>query len=145
MTKKLMLLIVLIVSVISVVFIAVWGTLPEGSNLAQVDTIAFTEYDELNTDDEKIINLQDIVTEEEHYYTLYYSFSPEDAYASISASSSSSDVTVLVDEITKEVLVDFSTAESVGRSVTIRITDQKTHRYDEITLIFKITGTVSGD
>jgi len=144
MTKKLMLLIVLFVSVISVVLIAVWGTLPESGNAISVESISFNDY-ELNDSNDKIINVIGVVTIDDPYYTLSYSYLPEDATTNIVATSSSSDVTVLIDTISKEVLVNFSTEASVGQNVTIRITDTSTNNFDELTLIFKIPDVVVGD
>lgn len=144
MTKKLMLLIILVISVLSVIVIAVWGTLPENSNQIQVESITFENY-ELNDSNDKIINVIDIVTTDSPYVTLTYDYGPDDAYAIISASASSSDVTVLVDEIKQEVLVNFTTEDSIGKNVTITIRDTKTNKRDELTLIFKIPDIIIDD
>jgi hypothetical protein len=144
MNKKLMLILVLFISLFSIIIIAVWGTLPESQNQAQVSSITFNDY-ELNENDDKVINVLGVVTQENPYYSLSYSFLPNDANAIISASSSSSGVKVLVNEIKQEVLVNFSESSSIGQNVTIRITDQKTNKYDEITFIFKIPDIIVGD
>ncbi len=142
MTKKVILLIVLVVSVLSIIFIAVWGTLPENANQADVESIEFLNY-ELNNTNDKIINVKDIVTMDDPYYTLFYIYLPEDANAELSVTSSSDDVTVLLDSIKHEVLVNFGSEASIGQNVTIRITDHKTNIYDEITLIFKISDIIT--
>lgn len=139
-----MLLIILFVSVISIVFIAVWGTLPENSNQPSLETIEFTDYEQ-NESNDKVKNVRDIVTNDDPYYSLSYSYLPEDATTDIIATSSSDDVTVIIDVINQEVLVNFQTVESIGQNVTIRITDQKTNNYDEITLIFKIPDIIVED
>ncbi len=144
MTKKLMLLIVLAVSVLSIIIIAVWGTLPESQNQLQVTSIEFLDYN-LNDQNDKIINVLGIVTTEDPYYTLSYTYLPTNASINVVATSSSSDVTVLVDSIYNVILVNFSTEASIGQNVTIRITDTKTNTYDEITLIFKIPDVIVGD
>jgi hypothetical protein len=144
MTKKFMLLIVLAISVLSIIFIAVWGTLPESQNQSPVTSITFENY-EINEEDDKIINVLDIVTEENPYYTLHYTYLPDNAAIDVIVTSSTDDVTVLVDYIKQEVLVNFSTTSSIGQNVSIRITDQKTDKYDEITLIFRIPDVIIGD
>lgn len=144
MTKKLMLFIVLLISLLSIIIIAVWGTLPENSNSTQVESISFNEY-ELNDDLDKILNVMGLVTIDKPNYTLSYSYLPEDAEANIKAISSSTDVTVIVDANKEEVIVSFSSEAAIGQNVTIRIIDQKTNQYDEITLIFKIPDIIIED
>jgi hypothetical protein len=144
MNKKLMLILVLFISLFSIIIIAVWGTLPESQNQAQVTSITFNDY-ELNENDDKVINVLGIVTQDSPYYSLTYSFLPDNANAIISASSSSNGVKVIVNEIKQEVLVNFSESSTIGQNVTIRITDQKTNKYDEITFIFKIPDIIVGD
>lgn len=144
MNKKLMLILVLFISVFSIIIIAVWGTLPESQNQAQVSSLTFNDYD-LNENDDKVVNVLGIVTQENPYYSLTYSFLPENANASIQVSSSSKNVKVIVNELKQEVLVNFSDPGTIGQNVTIRITDQKTNKYDEITFIFKIPDIIIGD
>lgn len=144
MTKKTMLIIVLLISLISVVIIAVWGTLPESNNQIQVENITFNDY-ELNDDNDKILNIIDTVTSDSPYITLTYNYAPDNALSDIYATSSSSDVIVLVDQINKELLINFSTDSAIGQNVTITIIDRKTNEFDELTLIFKIPDIVGGD
>lgn len=144
MSKKLILLVVLGISVLSIIVIAVWGTLPESSSDTSVTSLTFENY-ELNDEQDKIINLSQIVSLEEPSYTLEYTYAPDDAVANIIAASSSDDVTVLVYPLRNEVLVNFETESSIGQNVTITITDQKTNTHDEITLIFKIPDVIIGD
>jgi hypothetical protein len=144
MSKKFMLLIVLAISVLSIITIAVWGTLPESQNQSSVTSISFENY-EINDEGDKIINVLGIVSEEDPYYTLDYRYLPNDAAIDITVTSSSDDVIVLTDTIKQEVLINFSTSASIGHNVTIRIVDQKTYTYDEITLIFKVPDIIIGD
>jgi len=137
MTKKLLLIVVVVMSLLSVILIAVWGTLPESQNLPKASMISFQNY-ELNDDDEKLINVYGIVTNENPYYTLSYVFAPDNALVDFVVTSSSDDVIVLLDVINQEILVNFSTSSSVGKSVTIRLVDKKTNQSDELTLIFKL-------
>ncbi len=139
-----MLLIILFASVLSIILIAVWGTLPESGNQPSLTSITFTGY-ELNDTNDKVINVRGIVTADDPYYTLSYTYLPEDAETDIIATSSTGDVTVLVDYINQEVLVNFETDASIGQNVTIRITDRKTNNSDELTLIFKIPDIIVGD
>lgn len=144
MSKKFMLLIVFAISVVSIIIVAVWGTLPESQNLAPVTSISFENF-EINDENDKIINVMGIVTEEEPYYTLTYTYAPGEAAIDISVTSSSDEVTALVDSLKQEVLINFSTTSSIGHNVSIRVTDQKTNKYDEITLIFKVPDIIVGD
>ena len=144
MTKKNMLLIVLFTSVLSIVLIAVWGSMPKSNNDIQVTIIKILDF-ELNDQNDKILNVIDDVTIETPTMTLSYDYLPNDALADIYVTSSSSDVTVVADENTKEVEVTFTTEDSVGQNVTIKVIDRRTNEYDEITLIFKIPDIISGD
>lgn len=146
MTKKLMMLIVLAISVLSIIVIAVWGTLPESINQPQVTSISFLHY-ELTTDNSKIINIYGVVTEEDPYYTLSYTYEPDDAYADLIATSSSDAVTVFLDVISHEIFVTFSedAFKPNSKNVTIRLTDHKTNKYDEITLIFRTPDIIIED
>ncbi|MGD9910105.1 MAG: hypothetical protein AB7U79_05835 [Candidatus Izemoplasmatales bacterium] len=137
MTKKLLLIVVVVMSLLSVILIAVWGTLPESQNLPRASYISLQNY-EFNEDNEKIINVYGVVTNESPYYTLTYVFSPDNALVDFNVTSSSDDVTVLLDVINHEILVNFSTSSSIGKSVTIRLLDRLTNQYDEVTLIFKL-------
>lgn len=144
MTKKLMLLIVLAVSVLSIIVIAVWGTLPESQNQQSITEIIINDYD-INDTGDKIINVIDIVTSDNPYYTLTYSYLPMEAAFDFNVTASYEGVTLLLDEINQEILVNFSSNEAIGQNVTIRITDQKTSNYDEITLIFKVPDIIVGN
>ena len=144
MTKKLMLLIVLAVSVLSIIVIAVWGTLPESQNQQSITEIIINDYD-INDTGDKIINVIDIVTSDNPYYTLNYSYLPMEAAFDFNVTSSYEGVTLLLDEINQKILVNFSSNEAIGQNVTIRITDQKTSNYDEITLIFKVPDIIVGN
>ncbi len=137
MTKKIILMIVLGISVLSIIVISVWGTLPESINDSSVTSISFENF-EYNDDGDKVINVRGIITEEDTLYTLTYVYLPEDAATNITATSSSDDVSVIVDEYRQEVVVNFDTVDSIGKNVTITIVDSKTNESDEVTLIFKI-------
>lgn len=143
MSKKIILLIVLGISVLSIIIISVWGTLPESINESSVTSISFEDYD-YNDDGDKVINLMEIINEEDTLYTLTYTYTPGDAATNITASSSSSDVSVIVDEYRQEIVVSFDTVDAIGQNVTITIVDEKTNEADEITLIFKIDEVIIG-
>ena len=125
MTKKFMLLIVMAVAVLSIILIAVWGTLPESQNQSPVTSLSFQNY-EINSEGDKIINVLGEVTSDDPYYILQYIYLPNNADIDVIVTSSFDNVTVLVDSIKQEVLVNFSTLDSIGQNVSIRIIDQKT-------------------
>lgn len=137
MSKKIMLMIVLGISLLSIITISVWGTLPENINDSSVTSLKFENY-EYNDEQEKVINVMNIINEEDRLYTLTYTYLPLDAATNIIATSSSDDVSVIVDEYRQEIIVNFDTLDSIGKNVTITILDEKTNKSDEITLIFKI-------
>ena len=137
MTKKLLIITIIIMSLLSIVLIAVWGTLPENQNLPKVTSISFEHY-ELNDEQEKIINVYDIVTPEIPYYNLSYVYGPADALTEFYVTSSSDHVIALLDTINQTILVNFNALDAIGKNVTIRLIDQHTNQFDELTLIFKI-------
>lgn len=137
MTKKLLIIIIIFMSLLSIVLIAVWGTLPENQNLPKITFISFEDY-ELNDEQDKIINVYDIVTTDIPYYNLTYVFGPHDALTDFYVTSSSTGVVALLDTINQTILVNFNDLNAVGKNVTIRLIDRQTNHYDELTLIFKI-------
>ena len=144
MNKKILILLALAFSALSIMLIAVWGTLPENTNRIPVETISFTEYDGVNEDGDKLKDVTGIVTENKLTYILNYTINPENAYATqVTVTSASSAVTLQIDPFTYEVSVYYDlTVISQKPTVTIRIMDQSTQSFDEITLIFKTPGTI---
>ena len=135
---------ILVMAVLSIIVIAVWGTLPESNSQQQVQSLTFTQY-EYNDHNDKIINVIDDITKENTSYLLPYTYLPNHANADIKATSSSSDVSVIVDELKQEVLVNFLTNDAIGKNVTITIEDRLSNSSDEITLIFKLPDVIIAD
>jgi|LGVF01.2.fsa_nt_gb hypothetical protein len=144
MNKKILILLALVFSALSIMFIAVWGTLPENTNRIPVETIAFNDYDVVNEDGDKLKDVTGIVTENNYIYILDYTIFPGNAYADqITVTSASTAVTVQIDTSNYEISAYYDlTVISQKPTVTIRIMDQSTQNYDEITLIFKTPGTI---
>ena len=63
MTKKGIIFIIFIAVILSVMIIAVWGTLPENTNLPPLDYLEFTDYDDITEEREKRKEISDFVTE----------------------------------------------------------------------------------
>lgn len=143
MSKKISFFLVLVFSVMSIMLIAVWGTLPENTNPIQVETIAIINYDEITDLGDKIKDVSDIVTEENSIYIIDYEITPTNAFTNIYATSSSTLVTIQVDDLTKKVFVYYDLEAIIKEvTITIKITDKITQVFDEITLIFKIDDVI---
>ena len=139
MSKKISFFLVLVFSVMSIMLIAVWGTLPENTNPIQVETIAIINYDEITDLGDKIKDVSEIVTEENSIYIIDYEITPTNAFTNIYATSSSTLITIQVDDLTKKVFVYYDLEAIIKEvTITIKITDKITQIFDEITLIFKI-------
>lgn len=143
MSKKISFFLVLVFSVMSIMLIAVWGTLPENTNPIQVETITIINYDEITDLGDKIKDVSDIVTEENSIYIIDYEITPTNAFTNIYATSSSTLVTIQVDDLTKKVFVYYDLEAIIKEvTITIKITDKITQVFDEITLIFKIDDVI---
>lgn len=143
MSKKISFFLVLVFSVMSIMLIAVWGTLPENTNPIQVETIAIINYDEITDLGDKIKDVSEIVTEENSIYIIDYEITPTNAFTNIYATSSSTLITIQVDDLTKKVFVYYDLEAIIKEvTITIKITDKITQIFDEITLIFKIDDVI---
>jgi len=144
MNKKILILLALVLSAVSIMLIAVWGTLSEQSNRIPVESIIFESYDGLNEHGDKLIDVTGLINENEYIYELEYAIYPGDAYAEqVSVSSASDAVTFQIDPYHYKISVYYDlTYISQKPTVTIRIIDQSTQNYDEITLIFKTPDTI---
>lgn len=141
MNKKVSIIVTFILCLISIMGIAVWGTLPEDNNPIRATLIQIPDYDETNQDNDKFKDIMDIVTLQNNTYEFTYEILPTDAYINIQVRSSISSVRVQVDSELKKVYVFFD-PEDLGKTVTIRIWDTLTQKGDEITLWFKQPGSV---
>lgn len=141
MNKKVSIIVTFILCLISIMGIAVWGTLPEDNNPIRATLIQIPEYDQTNEDNDKFKDIMDIVTLQNNTYEITYEVVPGDAYVNIQVRSSISSVRVQVDSELQIVYVFFD-PEDLGKTVTIRIWDTLTQKGDEITLWFKQPGSV---
>ncbi|MFA6801598.1 MAG: hypothetical protein WCR19_05780, partial [Acholeplasmataceae bacterium] len=133
MNKKIVIFIAILISLVSIVFIAVWGTLPESSSQSVIESLVINDYDETNEDGDKFKDILNIVTSDQNVYIIEYEFLPIDAAYRITATSSRTDVSLQVDEVNQKVYAFFDLS-AIGKTVTIRIIDKGTQEYDEITL-----------
>jgi len=141
MNKKMIVYLSILISLVSVILIAVWGTLPESTNASRIESLFIDEYDETNEDGDKFKDVAEIIDENNRVYIIHYEFTPSDAAYDITASSSRDDVTIQIDDSNQNVYVYFDLS-AVGKTVTIRIIDNETQKYDEITLWFKTPGVI---
>ncbi len=138
MTKKGIVFIILITSVISIMLIAVWGSLPENTNTAAIETLEITDYDGVNEDEEKVKDIKNIVTISNPVYLLLYDYGPSDAYAEIVITVSEPGIQFQHDSIAKQIYI-YYTIHAIQEELilTVTIKDQRTHKIDMITLWFQ--------
>jgi hypothetical protein len=143
MNKKIMIILVLLFSIVSILLIAVWGTLPENANQIQLESLIIVDYDEENPDGDKFIDVSDRINEQNNIYVISYSTNPSNAYVSLIATASSDQVVLQTDSYSNQVRVIYDlNAIQDKPMITIRITDQNTQHYDEVTLWFKTPGVI---
>ncbi|MBN2820286.1 MAG: hypothetical protein JXP36_15020 [Bacteroidales bacterium] len=138
MNKKILLILVLVFSVFSIILIAVWGTLPENPSNIDLETISIEEYDETNDDGDKFKNVTDIVTENENIYIIEYTIFPDNANVDIQASTTAEGINIQIDSLERKIYVIYDLQSITNkRTITIKIKDNNTQFYDELTLWFK--------
>lgn len=138
-----MIILVLLFSIVSILLIAVWGTLPENANQIQLESLIIVDYDEENPDGDKFIDVSDRINEQNNIYVISYSTNPSNAYVSLIATASSDQVVLQTDSYSNQVRVIYDlNAIQDKPMITIRITDQNTQHYDEVTLWFKTPGVI---
>jgi len=143
LTKKIMLVLVLVFSVLSIILIAVWGTLPENPNNVQATSLIVSDFDETNDDGDKFKNVTDIVTEQNNIYTILFTVDPGNSNVDITATASVSGVNLQVDAASGKVYVIYNLETiSAKTTVTIQIKDKYTQVFDELTLWFKTPGVI---
>jgi hypothetical protein len=138
-----MLVLVLVFSVLSIILIAVWGTLPENPNNVQATSLLVSDFDETNDDGDKFKNVTDIVTEQNNIYTIDFTVDPVNSNVDITATASISGVNLQVDGEAGKIYVIYNLETiSAKTTVTIQIKDKYTQVYDELTLWFKTPGVI---
>lgn len=143
MNKKILLILVLVFSLFSIVLIAVWGSLPENPTHIELEGLFIDDFDETNDDGDKFKNITDIVTPDDNIFVISYRTLPENATVEIAATTTSSGVSIQVDNDLKKIYVIFD-LETIAkkRTVTIQIKDKVSQISDEITLWFKTPDTI---
>ena len=143
MNKKILLILVLVFSVLSIILIAVWGTLPDSPSRIELEKLEILDFDEQNDDGDKFKDIMDSVNETENIYIIKYVTTPSNATSDIVASTSASGVSLSIDKLDKKVYVIFDLDTIVQqRTITIQIRDKTTQKIDEITLWFKTPGVI---
>ena len=144
MNNKTIIILILFIGLISVMVISIWGTLPENNNLPAIEQIEIIEYDELNEQGDKLIDVTDIVTQESNIFIVKFNIQPLPANTdSLTAKSSDPKVTVQLNILTGEVYVYYDMNSIITeKAVTIIITDQNTQVMDNVTLWFKPPGII---
>jgi len=138
MSKKIIVMIVTIFSILSIILIAVWGSLPENPSNIEPTLIQVSEYDELNDDGDKFKNITDIITAQNNIYTLNYTVEPGNAMTNITASATSSLVSLQIDTENQKIYVIYDLqAINNKTTITIQVKDKNTQLYDELTLWYK--------
>jgi len=138
MTKKGIIFIIFIAVILSIMLIAVWGTLPENTNLPPLDYLEFSDWDDLNDDGEKRKEVSTIVTESSPVYSLPYEYGPEPSYSELSVSVSDPNIVYHID-LDNKVIIIYYNLEDIRQKIilTVTITDNRTRKSDIINLWFK--------
>jgi len=138
MTKNGIVFIILIASVISIMLIAVFGTLPEGTSDLTIETIEFIDHDGLNEDGEKVKDVKGIINEQDTSIMIHYDYTPAEASAQIVITVSDPSVLIQHDPFAKEIYLYYS-ALAIQNEITITLTikDHRTSKQDIMILLFK--------
>lgn len=138
MSKKIIIIITLAISFLSVILIAMYGTLPESGDKISLQqlTISNENYDLINEEGEKLKNVTKIITEDTLIYQIKYELTPVNATTNITAKSNINGVNVRVDEYSNSVYVTFD-LNTLGKTTTITITDNSSNRSDRLILWFE--------
>lgn len=138
MSKKVIVMIVTIFSILSIILIAVWGSLPENPSNIDATIIQISVYDELNNDGDKLKDITNFVTAQNNIYTINYTVEPGNALTNITASSTSDLVSLQIDQENHLIYVIYDLqAINSKATITIQIKDKNTQLFDEITLWYK--------
>jgi hypothetical protein len=141
MSRKIVIFVVFMIGALSIMTIAVFGTLPEDANRIRITAIVIDDFDQMNEDQDKFKDVKDKVTLQNNVYEIHYRIEPTNAHHQLQVISSNANVNVQIDTIDQIVYVYFD-SQQIGRTVTIRIIDADTQIYDEITLWFKQPGVI---
>jgi len=143
MTKKGIIFIIFISIIISIMIIAVWGTLPENTNLPPIDYLNFSNYDDLNEAGEKRKEISKEVKDSSPVYELVFEYGPEDSYFELVVSLSNPDITYQIDLYNKLILIYYSLENIKQKTIlTVTITDKRTQKTDIINLWFKFDDVI---
>ncbi len=140
MNRKALLFIVFILGVLSIMAVGVWGASPDPSDNITMNSISFSD-DRIVTNDggDKIIYVKDIITDLETNYEIQIEFSYLPANSSVY-------LLVYTNEDSVSAIVRGNlvyVAFTKKTTVSIRITDRKTEKYDTVTLVFSAPGEVN--
>jgi len=147
MNKKILIFIALILSAISILIIAVWGTLPEQTSQIPIETISFTNEEIEIVENRKMIDVSSVIDETNSVYVLTYEIFPSVAIATdLNVSTASDAATLQIDTFEFKVYVYYDISFIEDKPfVTITLTDKRTQKSDEVTLIFSSPNVVPGD
>lgn len=138
MSKKNIIYIVIVASILSIMMIAVWGTLPENTNLPPIDYILFNEYDNLNDDGDKLIDVNGDITIQNPVYELKYELSPIESYSTLQVQLSLPSVDYQLDTQAKVIYLFYSLEDiEKEKTLTVTVKDSRTQKVDMVTLWFK--------
>lgn len=138
MNRKVMLFLVLALSVLSIMAVGIWGSLPDPSDSVTLVSIAFEDSRIDSTTGTKILYVQDIVTDFDTHNQVSIAFACSPGDANVNLVVYSDETTVGAVLLEGYVLVTFSEKTPV----TITIRDKKTEKTDSVTLLFQPPGEI---
>jgi hypothetical protein len=137
MNRKALLFIVFLLSILSIMAVGVWGASPDPSDNITMTSIFFSD-DRIVTNDDgkKIIFVRDIITATNPEIQIAFTYFPVDSSVYLLVYTNEDTVSAIVRG--NLVYVAFSQRDTVS----IRIMDRKTEKYDTVTLVFSAPGEV---
>lgn len=133
MNRKALLFIIFVLSLLSIMAVGVWGSSPDPSDNITMSSIFFSDDRIVTNDDgDKIIYVQDIITDLDLNYEMQVAFTylPENSSVYLLVYTNEDSVAAIVRG--NLVYVAFSQKDTVS----LRIMDRKTEKYDTVTLVF---------
>lgn len=138
MNRKVMLFLVLALSVLSIMAVGIWGSLPDPSDAVTLTSISFVDPRIDSASGTKVLYVQDIVTDFETNNQIAIPFAclPGDANVNLVVYTDETTVGAVILE--DSVLVTFSHKTAV----TITIRDKRSEKTDTLTLLFQPPGEI---
>lgn len=136
MNKKIMLILAIVISLASIIFLAVWGTMPSDGRDRDVEEIIIVTEHKTEENGNKHIDVAKVVNEENAFFILEYDFNPHDATARIKVNQVKNAI-IELDQENKKIKITFIKFERI----TVTILDEISAKTVSVILWFDDEGT----